>query len=124
MAVYLPSEQKWFLTETAETRPYLTLLKSDLQPDGTGSLSASWESLWQRLDLPIALGMTLLVELSIVITYGRYKGLRFARLLLIVLIGIVVNVISLPVLGRLGLRAGLGISLLANGTSMVLGLIL
>jgi hypothetical protein len=162
LAVYLPSERRWFLTEVAETRPYLTFLRSDLRPDGTGSLIAAWESLWQRVDLPIALGLTLLVELSIVLGFGLHKHILPIKLALLLLIGIVVNVVSLPVVwfvtlksyselgrligfgcfllaelgatvfeglayawpGRLGLRAGLGISLLANSASMVLGLFL
>jgi hypothetical protein len=151
-----------FLTDVAETRPYLTLLKADLHPDGTGLLTATWESLWQRLGLSYGLGLTLLVELSIVVAYGRYKGAPLKRLLELLALGMIVNFLSLPVVwfvrlesyskfgqlrgfgclllgevgatvfeglayawpGRLGLRSGLRLSLLANSASLVMGLIL
>jgi hypothetical protein len=43
LRIDLPSKGL-FLTDVAETKPYLTLLKADLQPGGTGSLRATWES--------------------------------------------------------------------------------
>jgi len=158
LVIYLPSEEKLFLTDVAETRPYLTFLKADLQPDGTGSLRTSWESLGQRMGLPYALGLTLLVELAVVIAYGRYQGIALTRLLVLC---VVVNVISLPVVwfvtvacysefgelrgfgclllaelgatafeglayswvGRLGIRGGFGVALMANVASMAVGLL-
>jgi hypothetical protein len=158
LVIDLPSKGS-FVTDVAETRPYLTLLRADLHPDGTGSLTRDLESLWQRLDMPYALGLTLLVELSIVAAYGRYKRAPHKRLLVLC---VIVNVLSLPVvwfvtlecyselgqwrgfgclvlaelgaavfeglayawLGRLGLRSGLWLSLLANSASLLMGLIL
>jgi hypothetical protein len=96
LLIDLPSEGR-FLTDAGETRPYLTLLKADLRPDGTGSLSATWESLWQRLDLSYALGLTLLVELGVVIAYGWHKRVSVRRLLNLLALGVMVNVVSLPV---------------------------
>jgi hypothetical protein len=158
LAVYLPS-QGTFLTDVTETRPYLTFLKADLRVDGTGSLLPSWESLWQRLAPLYALAITLFIELSIIVAYGWYRRIPLARL---VIVGVIVNVISLPVvwfvtlesyselgrfwgfgclllaelvaalfeglayawLGRLGPRAGLCVSFVANAVSMLLGLLL
>jgi hypothetical protein len=96
VAVYLPSQEKVFITDVSPTRPHLVRMTADLHSDGTGTLKLDWPSLWQELPFLQALGITLAVELVIVFVfvYRRRKELSLARPLRV---GIWANILSLPV---------------------------
>jgi len=98
VAVYLPSQDKVYVTDISPTRPHLVRMSADLHSDGTGTLRLDWPSLWQELPFLQALGITLTVELVIVFVfvsvYRRRKELSLARPFRV---GIWVNILSLPV---------------------------
>ena len=94
VAVYLPSQNKTFLTEILATRPYLDRMTADLHADGTGTLRHDWPSVLQHLPFLQALAITLAVELLIVFVYCRRKKLPLARPLRV---GIWANLLTLPV---------------------------
>ena len=94
VAVYLPSQDKTFVTDIAPTRPYLARMTADLHADGTGTLRLNWPSALQDLPFLQALGITLAVELLIVFVYSRRKKTPLARPLRV---GIWANLLTLPV---------------------------
>ena len=94
VAVYLPSQDKAFLTDISATRPYLDRMTADLHADGTGTLRLDWPSVLQHLPFLQSLGITLVVELLIVFIYCRRKRLPFVRPLRV---GIWANLLTLPV---------------------------
>jgi len=101
VAVYLPSQGKVFVSEVAETHPLLRTYHVDLQPDGTatlrldrtGAFAVDWlAGLW-RLGMWLALGLTLLIEGTVVAIFARRYKQPVARLLWCCL---GVNVLTLP----------------------------
>ncbi len=94
VAVYLPSQDKAFLTDISATRPYLDRMTADLHADGTGTLRLDWPSVLQHLPFLQSFGITLVVELLIVFIYCRRKKLPLFRN---IGIGIWANVWTLPV---------------------------
>ena len=94
VAVYLPSQDRAFLTDISTTRPYLARMTADLHADGTGTLRHDWPSVLQHLPFLQALGITLAVELLIVFAYCRRKKLPLAPPLRV---GIWTNLLTWPV---------------------------
>jgi hypothetical protein len=101
LAVYLPSQPKAFLSDVAETHPLLRSYQVDLQPDGTatlrldrtGEFAVDWlVGLW-RLGMGFALGLTLLIEGSVVAAFAGYYQRPLACLLGIC---VGVNLLTLP----------------------------
>jgi hypothetical protein len=102
LAVYLPSQAKVFLSDVAETHPLLRTYQVDLQPDGTatlrldrtGAFAVDWlAGLW-RLGMWLALGLTLLIEGTVVAIFARRYKRPLARLFWCCL---GVNLLTLPV---------------------------
>jgi len=101
LAIYLPESGRLFVTDALSIRPYLNYLHADVHADGTGTLGHS-PGLLAFLDLYFvrkspqmgwALGLTLLLELPLVLVWSFVARLSFKRMLWAGLIG---NLISLP----------------------------
>jgi hypothetical protein len=102
LAVYLPSQQKLYVTDVAPTHPLLRTYRADLRPDGGGTLTLNrsgafavdwlW-GLWQ-LGFGPALALTLLAEGLVVWAYARWWDATDTRLVRICLVA---NVLTLPV---------------------------
>lgn len=124
IAVYLPFEKRLFLTNEAHTHPLLNRFRVDLASDGTATLTRDESGQWfadglvglARRGIFFALGITLIVELAVIVSLAI--GLKKQRLLgRLIIVCLLINLLTLPVLWGIsligfwliGLRAGLAL---------------
>jgi hypothetical protein len=124
LAVYLPSRQNVFVTEAAPLRHDRSdnFFIADLAPNGTGTLerqdAGRWRVLLEKgfgLEFVVAFCVTLVSELAFLFLWCWFARLPRARFLLL---GLVANVLSVPVLWLLvlwGLEGGNPWVMLAAG---------
>ncbi len=103
LVVYLPDEDKLFLSNEADTHPFLNRYRADLSEDGTATLTRVETGRWladallglSQRGILVALAVTVAVELGVVclaaVVLGRRQWLRRAAGLSVTL-----NVLTLP----------------------------
>jgi hypothetical protein len=106
LAVYVPGEERIYLTDVSERSAMHEEYVVELLADGTGQLRAGGLPIighnWSLTGAAVAMVLTLIIELAIVALYARWRQTPPRRLLLVALIA---NLVSLPGVWAL---AGLG----------------
>jgi hypothetical protein len=108
LAVYLPSQDRLFVTDAAERRGIYDSFVADLSPDGTGRLrpATGLARAWTVQGIAAALPLTLAVETAAILLFAQRRRQPCRRLLLT---GLVANLLTLPgVWAVAGLAAMLG----------------
>jgi hypothetical protein len=109
VAVYLPSQDKLFLSNEAHTHPLLSQFRVDLASDGTATLTRDESGRWLadalvafvRRGILVALGTTVVIELVVVaLAVTRLK--KRELLWRLTLVCLAVNLLTVPIVWVIG----------------------